>query len=91
MRVRVQTLATLYEVSGRFVHELELPEGARVIDAVRALVGRVPGLARLVLDGDRISSDIIVLVNGRPVHEGREGVVLRDGDTVTLIPPAGGG
>lgn len=90
-RVRIVTLATLYEAAGGFEHEVEAPEGSTVLDAIRLLAMRKPGLAReLFGGGGRLRSDIRVLVNGRPVDDPGDRRVV-EGDVIHLIPPAGGG
>ncbi|MEW6546534.1 MAG: dihydrodipicolinate synthase family protein [Bacillota bacterium] len=41
--------------------------------------------------GDRLDRDVIVLVNGRRVLGDFSGWTLKEGDTVVLVPPLGGG
>ncbi len=61
---------------GRFkVEERDLPEGSRVLDI----------LELLNIMFDKIA---ICLVNGRNVNEQH---VLKNGDTLALFPPVGGG
>ncbi len=92
MKVVVLTLATLYEVTGRFRHEVEVPEGSTVLDVIRELVRRYPRLGEEIFEDEGISGDIVVLVDGRPVESvGGLGRRLEGGETIVLIPPAGGG
>lgn len=61
---------------GRFkVEERELPEDTRLLDVLQPLNIKPEEIA-------------ICLVNGRNVNEQH---ILKDGDTVALFPPVGGG
>jgi molybdopterin synthase catalytic subunit len=76
MEVRVRLFAALRERAGRDVVELELPEGARVGDA----------LARLETLTDGVP--VVMAVN----HEYADAdASLHEGDEVALIPPVSGG
>ena len=92
-RVKLVTLATLYEAAGGFEHWVEIPGEATVLDAIRALAARSERLRSELLDSDgRLLPEITVLVDGRPVEAvGGLGARLRGGETIYLIPPAGGG
>jgi molybdopterin synthase sulfur carrier subunit len=72
---------------------LELPDGARVRDAVDALVGRFPQIrGRLLTDDGAIRRHINALINGgnASFRDGFE-TLLQDGDRLTILPPVGGG
>lgn len=61
---------------GRFkVEERDLPEESRVLDVLQALNITPEEVA-------------ICLINGRDVNEQQ---VIKDGDTIALFPPVGGG
>ena len=61
---------------GRFkVEEWDLPEGSRLMDVLQPLN----------IEPEEVA---ICLVNGRNVNEQH---VLKDGDTIALFPPVGGG
>jgi len=61
---------------GRFkVEERELPEDTRLLDVLQPLDIKPEEIA-------------ICLVNGRNVNEQH---ILKDGDTIALFPPVGGG
>jgi molybdopterin converting factor small subunit len=93
VRVRIHTLATLYEAAGRLEHIIDVPEGSSVLSVIRALVAEVPSLESLIFNNDRIDESIIVLLDGRPIHALKEGLRTRvKGESIiTLIPPAAGG
>ena len=92
-RIKIVTLATLYEAAGRFEHTIEVPDGATIMDAIRELARRIPALEDELFDEHgRLRGDITVLVNGRPATAvGGLDARVGDGDTIHLIPPAGGG
>jgi MoaE-MoaD fusion protein len=76
MKVTVRLFAALRERAGTEEMELELPEGARVGDALARLEGLAGGL-RLVMAVNREYAD--------------PDVPLRPGDELALIPPVSGG
>ncbi len=88
------------EISFSFKHEvdasgleLELPEGADVLSALREFVHRYPHLKpRLFTGSGEAHRHINALINGGNVAF-KKGflTVLHDGDHLTLLPPVGGG
>ena len=76
MEVTVRLFAMLRERAGRPAVTLELPEGARVGDALAELDGLADGLP------------LVMAVNREYADEGR---VLDAGDELALIPPVSGG
>ncbi len=92
MKVKVLTLATLYTITGKLEHEVTLREGATVLDAINRIVEMYPALKEEVFDEGKPSSELKILVNGRPVeYAGGLNRKLRESDVIVLIPPAGGG
>lgn len=81
MKVRVRLFASLREAAGRERLELELPQGASVDDAWKALVHAHP-----TLDARRPS--LAAAVN-RSYAEWS--AALEDGDEIAFIPPVSGG
>jgi molybdopterin synthase catalytic subunit len=81
MRVRARLFAVQRELAGTREVALDLPEGATIEDAWRALVQRFPGLApgrafvRFARNGDYAEA----------------ATPLDDGDEVAFIPPVSGG
>ena len=92
-RVVVRLYATLREkAGGNGVFELELPGGSTVLDALREVDSRVPGLLDEVVDDSRVREGYKVLVNGRDVDfEGGLGRRLGEGDIIHVFPPVAGG
>jgi MoaE-MoaD fusion protein len=76
VQVRVRLFAGLRERAGAPVIELELPDGARVADALEQMRGLTDGVP------------VVMAVN----HEYADtGATLHSGDEVALIPPVSGG
>ncbi|HEY6762940.1 MAG TPA: molybdenum cofactor biosynthesis protein MoaE [Baekduia sp.] len=76
MKVSVRLFAGLRERAGRDELELELPEGARVADALAQVAHLAPGVT-LVLAVNREYAD--------------EDMVLHAGDELAVVPPVSGG
>lgn len=76
MRVRVRLFAQLRERAGRAELELDLPDGARVADALAAVEDLAAGLP------------LVLAVNREYAPRDQE---LRAGDELALIPPVSGG
>jgi MoaE-MoaD fusion protein len=76
MKVSVRLFAGLRERAGRDELELDLPEGARVADALAAVEHLAPGVS-LVLAVNREYAD--------------PDVVLSPGDELAVVPPVSGG
>ena len=76
VHIRVRLFAQLRERAGRDAVELELPDGARVADALRALGGLAEGLP------------VVMAVNREYASEE---AVLSPDDELALVPPVSGG
>ena len=76
MQVRIRLFAQLRERAGRSSLDVELPDGARVSDAIAALGEVAEGLP-------------VVMAVNREYAE--ESAVLSPGDELALIPPVSGG
>jgi len=63
------------------------------IEALRSLVAEYPVLRGIILTEEmKLKRDYIYLLNGRSVEFlGKEDALLKDGDTLSLFPPIGGG
>ena len=81
MRVHIRYFAVLREVLGRADETLELPDGATVADASRALVARTAALRAPL-------ASCVAAVNRAYVTPD---AALADGDELVFIPPLGGG
>ena len=76
VQVRIRLFAQLRERAGRSELDVELPEGAKVSDAIAALGDVVAGLP------------VVMAVNREYADEG---AALQPGDELALIPPVSGG
>ncbi len=81
MHLTVKLFGSLREEAGAKELELELPDGARVVDLRELLADRYPILERL---GDRIASSV-------NLEMADADQVLSDGDEVAFLPPVAGG
>ncbi len=87
MRVKVVFLGRASDIAGRNLVELELEEGAKLRDLIKAIGEKVsPVLAERYFSGHYI---FVVHINGVPIDT--PDAELRDGDRVTLITPEMGG
>jgi len=93
MRVSVEIGFSFKRALDEGYRTLELPDGATVRDAVRALAGRYPEAAERLLDeAGEIRRNIHALVNGGNVQfRDRFDTFLEDGDRLTILPAVGGG
>jgi len=88
MRVKIEFFATLRERFGKCV-ELEL-EGSEA--PLSEVLGRISGLLEEVSEAGELKPMYKVLVNGINV-EFLKGLktTVKDGDEISIFPPAGGG
>ncbi|HTU70627.1 MAG TPA: MoaD/ThiS family protein [Candidatus Baltobacteraceae bacterium] len=82
MTVRVRAFARMRELLDEGAFDLQLPEGATVVDAWEALRARNRKI-------DALASSTRIARNGRVVALMSER--LADGDEIALLPPVGGG
>lgn len=94
MRLRVEYMGQLQAAVGRPDECVELPEGATV-SALAAHLGECSGdhvRPHLLTPSGQLQPTLLVAINGtaRPSRDAAE-IVLREGDTVILLPPIAGG
>ncbi len=88
VRVRVKLFALYRELAGEREVELELPNGARVRDMLRALEDRFPKLRGRLTERRGEQRNFILMRGGRwPDPDD----MLKEGDEFALFPPVGGG
>ncbi len=92
MPVKVKYIASISEITGQLVEHVDVGGETTLRELLALLSERHPGLGGRVFRGDALADDIIVLVNGRSIDwlNGLE-TKIREGDEVTIMPPAGGG
>lgn len=88
MRVEVKLFSHLRLELGRSL-TIDLPDGATVATVMEHL-GRLvsPELQSMIVDRERGGYRLVALVNER---RSRPEAPLADGDSVSLLPPLGGG
>jgi MoaD family protein len=96
MKVKVKTLADIWEVVGRKREFMvDLPEGSTVMDLINELIGLYgEPLKKILLDADTkgLSDSILILVNRTEMkNDDVNKRILKDGDEVILMPPVVGG
>ncbi len=88
MKVKVTVFATLREKLGWSEKVLELSKNKATIKEILEIIG----IKDIVMKGDKIREDFIVLVNGINVKFLNDAdTEVKDGDEVSIFPPAGGG
>jgi len=88
MRVKVRYFARYRSLVGTGEEELEVPEGATVMDLIEKLKELHPVLKNEVFAEDDDLADVNVSKNGRYV---RFDEILKEGDIVAIFPPVSGG
>lgn len=91
MIVTVRLLGPFARYSSRADIQLQVRQGTTVGEVLRVLAEHVEAEFQPdVLDQiEQLSS--LVLINGNGLGDGRWAAELREGDTVALVPPMGGG
>lgn len=88
MKVTVRYFARYRSLVGKGEEEMELPEGAMVMDLIERIKEMHPILKNEVFAEDDDLADVNVSRNGRYVHFDE---ILQDGDVVAIFPPVSGG
>lgn len=89
MNVTVRYHSQLRQQAGAASEAVQVPEGATVLDLLRAIAGQRADLSLHLLDEGRSKRpSLLVFVNERQVEDKH---ALRDGDEVILMTPIAGG
>lgn len=94
LQVAFKSFGPIRRLLHKQVIELDVPEGSnvrQVIDTIVAMKGE--DLKRLILDGNEISGNIIVLLNKKDTSTLEDGLhtAVHEGDEVALLPHVQGG
>lgn len=93
MRVSFKSFGPVKRVVGRPLIELEVPKGSTVFQVIVSVIeAKGPELERLIMERNKISGSLIVLLNRRDIDtlQGPE-TVVNDGDEIALLPHVQGG
>jgi len=94
MRINVKFFATLREIVGEWNVELSLPEGTTVDEVLRGLTKQYGERFRNYVYNKKgvIHDYLIFLINGESIYaaKGFE-TILKEGDSLIILPPIGGG
>ncbi|HOT94473.1 MAG TPA: MoaD/ThiS family protein [Methanoregulaceae archaeon] len=91
MKVRVRFFAQFRERYGG-THEIDLPEGATLLEAVRHVIGRERDEDSVMDRDDRLREFVILMKNGVRIEQEEVPTInLEDGDEVAVFPPVAGG
>lgn len=94
MNVRVEFAGQLQTATGQANDRVELPEGSTVAMLLSELGQRYGDAARphLFSAAGKMQSSLLVAINGTALPSRQAGAtVLREEDTVLLLPPIAGG
>ncbi|MHA1882976.1 MAG: MoaD/ThiS family protein [Candidatus Thorarchaeota archaeon] len=93
MKVKFKSFGPLRRVLKGEVIEIDVPEEStvrQVIDSMLEMYGK--DAKRLVLDGDRISGNLILMLNQKDVDTiAGEQTVVKEDDEVVILPHVQGG
>ncbi|MCS7097879.1 MAG: MoaD family protein [Candidatus Methanomethyliaceae archaeon] len=91
MKVKIELFATLREMVGNSLLEIENVENVR--EAVEALIEMFGArIKEILMEGDEKKESVKILVNGKDIRDlaGLE-TKLRNGDCISIFPPVAGG
>ncbi|HYA22157.1 MAG TPA: MoaD/ThiS family protein [Thermoproteota archaeon] len=88
IKIEVEFIGLLREITGEHHLTLDMEDGATLKDVIEKL-GEKYGkdLAARILEGNGISDDALVIINGRSIRTTDvNSIVMRNGDTLALAP-----
>ena len=93
LRVLFKSFGPIRRLLGKKVLEVEVPEGSTVRHVVNTVVEQSgEELGKLIMDRDRISGNLIVILNKKDVDTlGGIDIAVGEGDVVAILPHVQGG
>jgi len=96
LKIKVRYFTTLRELAGCMEETFELENDVFLEDLIEKIVSKYGEKARQYLYTDEkqkiINPALLILINGRRINtlQGLK-TKLKDGDTIAILPPVGGG
>jgi len=92
VKVKVEVYGFLRDLMGWKSIEMELAEDSTLGQMLESLVEQRPEVKESIFEGEDLKGYLKVLVDGRDCRFlGGLRTKLRDGSTISIFPPAGGG
>ncbi|MFW9794085.1 MAG: MoaD/ThiS family protein [Candidatus Thorarchaeota archaeon] len=93
MRVLFKSFGPIKRLLGEKIIEVDVPEGSTVRQVVDVIVEKNgEELEKLIMDRDRISGNLIVILNKKDVETlGGVDIVVSEGDEIAVLPHVQGG
>jgi len=92
VKVKVEVYGFLRNLMGWRSIEMELAEDSTIGQLLELLIDERPELKELIFEGESLRDYLKVLVDGRDCRFlGGLRTKLKDGSTISIFPPAGGG
>ena len=93
LRVLFKSFGPIRRLLGKKIIEVDVPEGSTVRQVVNTIVEQSgEELSKLIMDKDRISGNLIVILNKKDVETlGGVDIVVREGDVIAILPHVQGG
>ncbi len=93
MRVLFKSFGPIRRLLGKKIIEVEVPEDSTVRQVIDFIVKqRGEELHRLIMDKDRISGNLIVILNKKDVDTlGGVDIAVSEGDEIVILPHVQGG
>lgn len=91
MKVKIEVFATLRELIGKEVLEMEnVNNVGELFESLIEMFGM--NVKEILMEGDKIKEFVKILVNGKDIRNlrGME-TELKDGDVISIFPPVAGG
>ena len=91
MKVKVEFFNMLRDKLGGLKY-VEMENVNTLRDVLKRLDEMFPHIRGEIWDGKKVRDDYIVMINGRNMlFVGKEDAPLKDGDEISIFPPAAGG
>ncbi len=91
MKIKIRSFAFIREQLGSKQVELNV-NATKVKEIIHQLISQYPTLEDILVKNGEINKDFVFAVNGDQIpHTELKEKELKEGDTLVILPPAGGG